>query len=145
VRYVGAGYTCHGGNEDEAGSRPVATRLASERAAYMPPLQQTGLNRKVRKEREEEIYWSRYVNDSLRCLCVLGGLSGSSARAAGRSLSLGVPYYRKCHPEGGAEGAELRDLWKLKAAAERPIDSSAHSLPASPKGLCRDKSLVRSE
>jgi len=111
----------------------------------MPPLQQTGLNRKVRKEREEEIFLLRYAKDPLRCLFVLGGFSGSSVRSTGRSLSLGVPYYRKCHPEGGAEGAELRDLWKLKAAADRPIDSSAHSLPASPKGLRRDKSLVRSE
>ncbi len=94
----------------------------------MPPLQQTGLNRKERKEREEEIFWSRYAKDPLRSLCVLGGLSGSSARSTGRLVSLGLPYYPKCHPEGGAEGAESRDLWKFQAAAARPIDSSAHSL-----------------
>jgi hypothetical protein len=46
-----------------------------------------GLNRKERKEREEEIYWSRYAKDLLRFLCVLGGLSGSSARSTPRDLS----------------------------------------------------------
>ena len=77
----------------------------------MPPLQQTGLNRKVRKEREEEIFLLRYAKDPLRCL------SGSSVRSTGRSLSLGVPFYRKCHPEGGAGGVELRDQWGMGSRA----------------------------
>lgn len=61
---------------------------------FRPP---TNLNRKERKEREEEILWSRYAKDPLRCLCVLGGLGGSSVRSTGRLLSLGVPHYRP-HP-----------------------------------------------
>jgi hypothetical protein len=49
----------------------------------------TGLNRKERKEREEEIFWSRYAKDPLRCLCDLGGLSGSSAPSAGHNFTGG--------------------------------------------------------